>query len=299
MPLQNCVLYLFITSMKFNRKYIITAVCLLCWLGFRNCKTLELRMSDEEIVQAMRSTGYSPQVYYKKIHGRTIRYIKAGNDSLPKLICLHGSPSSLSAWRALFADSNFLKHYQVIAIDRPGYGYSGFGNIELNLQRQVQLLQPIIDSITYNNTAILLGASYGGPVATQLAANLPGRFCQLVLLSSSLQPGKEKTYWFSHVMAFPLVKYLFPATFRMSSQEKLSHAAQLKTLSGWEKVFCKVMITHGDEDNLVYYDNAVYAKNKLLNAAEIKLVTMNGKGHAVIFSDPGFIRQILLQNLEK
>jgi pimeloyl-ACP methyl ester carboxylesterase len=151
--------------------------------------------------------------------------------------------------------------------------------------------------MTTDHQAVLLGSSYGGPVAAQLAMNLPKRISQLVLLSASVMPGQEKTYWISYPMTTPVLKYLFPPTFVMSSEEKLVHKLQLETLSHWEKIRSDVLIIHGNRDGLVYYENAEYARKKLSMAKSVKTITMNGKGHSIIFSRPDFIKRILKQYL--
>ncbi len=285
--------------MYLRKRYVFPVLIMLMILAFRNCKMLELRMSDKEVSETLATVSYPSAIIHDTIFGQDIRYIKVGYDSLPKLICLHGSPSSLSAWRTVYTDSLFLKRYQVIAIDRPGYGYSGFGKVETSLQRQVDILQVLVDSLTGHNKAILVGSSYGGPVAVQLCMNNPDRISQLVLLSASIKPGSEKTYWVSYPMTAPLIKYLFPPTFVMSSVEKLGHTSQLQTLNHWAAIRSAVLIIHGNRDQLVYYDNALYARNKLVNALNVKLVTMNGKGHSIIFSNPAFIKRILLDHLLK
>ena len=285
--------------MKFRKRYVVLALFIVSILAFRNCRMLELRMSDKEIEETLLPVNVPSAIVHDTILQQPIRYIKVGYDSLPKLICLHGSPSSLSAWRTIYTDSAFLKLYQVIAIDRPGYGYSGFGRVETDLQKQVSILQVLVDSLTEQKKAILLGSSYGGPVAVQLSMNNPSRISQLILLSASLKPGSEKTYWISYPMTTPFLKYIFPPTFVMSSEEKLGHARQLETLTHWQNINTEVIIIHGNKDNLVYYDNALFARQQLINASKVKIVTMNGKGHSVIFSNPVFIKKILLDFLLK
>jgi pimeloyl-ACP methyl ester carboxylesterase len=283
--------------MLLKRRYVLPLLVILAFVGFRNCRILELRMSDKELKETVASLPVPFQIVHSRVNKRSVRYIKVGYDSLPKLICLHGSPSSLSAWRTIYTDTFFLRNYQVIAIDRPGYGYSDFGWAETDLQKQVSTLQVLIDSMTVKQHAILFGSSYGGPVAAQLAMNLPERISQLVLLSASVMPGREKTYWISYPMTFPVLKYLFPPTFVMSSEEKLVHRQQLETLNHWEKIKSDVLIIHGNRDGLVYYDNAEYARKKLIKARSVKTITMNGKGHSIIFSRPDFIKRILKQYL--
>jgi hypothetical protein len=237
--------------MLLKRRFVLPLLIILAIMGFRNCRILELRMSDKELRETFAGLSVPCKIVHSTVNNRTVRYIKVGYDSLPKLICLHGSPSSLSAWRTIYTDTSFLKYVQVIAIDRPGYGYSDFGRVEINLQKQVAILQALVDSMTTDHQAVLLGSSYGGPVAAQLAMNLPKRISQLVLLSASVMPGQEKTYWISYPMTTPVLKYLFPPTFVMSSEEKLVHKLQLETLSHWEKIRSDVLIIHGNRDGLV------------------------------------------------
>ncbi|HLO80729.1 MAG TPA: alpha/beta hydrolase [Chitinophagaceae bacterium] len=283
--------------MLLKRRFVLPLLIILAWIGARNCRILELRMTDKEIRETVSGLPVPYKIVHATVNNRSVRYLEVGYDSLPKLICLHGSPSSLSAWRTIYTDTAFLKNYQVIAIDRPGYGYSDFGRVETDLQKQVSTLQVIIDSLTQKHKAILFGSSYGGPVAAQLAMNMPDRISQLVLLSASLMPGREKTYWISYPMTTPVLKYLFPPTFVMSSEEKLVHKQQLETLSHWDKIRSDVLIIHGNRDGLVYYDNAEYARKKLVKAKSVKTITMNGKGHSIIFSRPDFIKRILRQYL--
>lgn len=283
--------------MILRRRFVLPLLLVMLWTGCRNCSVLELRMNDRGITESLRSLPVPFRVEHWNAGARHIRYLKVGYDSLPKLILLHGSPSSLSAWRPIYADMRFLERFQVIAIDRPGYGYSDFGQVVTGLQLQVQLLRPLVDSLSGNGQAMLLGSSYGGPVAAQLAMDLPDRFSQLILMSASLEPGAEKTYWISYPMTAPLIRYLFPPSFVMSSDEKLTHRQELETLTAWDRIRCKTLIVHGDQDGLVYYRNAMYAKRRLVNARSVTTVTMTGKGHSVIFSEPEYIRKILLTYL--
>jgi pimeloyl-ACP methyl ester carboxylesterase len=284
--------------MWLRKQYIFLLISLIGWASCRNCSQLEFRKSDAQIIASLKNSQQPFSIEYYKSQSTTIRFLKVGEDSLPKIILIHGSPSSLSSWQPIYTDAAFIKRYQIIAIDRPGYGYSNFGTVITNLQQQVNTIQPLIDSLTTNTKAILVGSSYGGPVAAQLAMNLPNRFEQLVLLSAAVKPGSEKTYWISYPMVMPFVSLLFSPGLVMPSEEKLTHREQLEQLRNWNKINTDVVIIHGNKDDLIYYDNATYAKAKLHNAHSVKLITMSGKGHAIIFSQPDFLKKIFHQFLK-
>jgi len=179
--------------------------------------------------------------------------------------------------------------FKIIAIDRPGYGYSNFGHVEISITKQAEITEAIIDSLDLS-TIILLGASYGGPVAAEVAMHRPQQIEHLIFLSASVKPGAEKTYWVSHLMTVPIIKYAFPSIFRMSSREKFSHAKELNGIKDWGYIKCRTSIIHGDKDKLVYFSNAEFLKEKIPNS---KLYIMKGKGHSLIFTEPGYLKKML------
>ncbi len=284
--------------MWFRKRYLVLLSVIIGWASCRNCSQLEFRKSDTQIAQSLKAIHQPFSIAYFKVQSTNIRFLKVGKDGLPKLILIHGSPSSLSSWQPIYTDTAFVNKFQIIAIDRPGYGYSDFGSVIINLQKQVNTIQPLIDSLTSNSKAILVGSSYGGPVAAQLAMNLPNRFEQLILLSAALKPGSEKTYWVSYPMVLPWLSLLFSPGLVMPSEEKLVHRQQLEQLQNWNNIKSDVVIIHGNKDDLIYYDNALYAKSKLLNAHSIKLITMSGKGHAILLSSPNYLKKIFHQFLK-
>jgi pimeloyl-ACP methyl ester carboxylesterase len=226
---------------------------------------------------------------YFDVGEKRIRCLITGNPNGTNLLLLHGSPSSLSSWNALYTDSAFLTTFKIIAVDRPGYGYSNFGDVETSIAKQAEVIEAIIDSLDLSTT-ILLGASYGGPVAAQVAMHRPQQIEHLIFLSASVKPTAEKTFWISHLMTAPIIKYAFPAVFRMSSKEKLSHAKELEKIKNWDCIKSPTSIVHGDKDDLVFFSNAEFLKEKIPNS---KLYVMKDKGHSLIFTDPDYLKKML------
>lgn len=230
---------------------------------------------------------------YFQVGKQRIRCLITGNPGGANLLLLHGSPSSLSSWSALYADSAFMNTFKIIAVDRPGYGYSNFGHVEISIAKQAEIIEAIIDSLELSTT-ILLGASYGGPVAAQVAMHRPQQIEHLIFLSASVKSTAEKTFWISHLMTAPIIKYAFPAVFRMSSKEKLSHAKELDKIKNWDCIQSPTSIIHGDKDNLVYFSNAEFLKEKIPNS---KLYVMKDKGHSLIFTEADYLMKILWEAL--
>jgi len=250
---------------------------------------LKLRETDQYHISSNLKLGYKTEVKYFQVGTQKTRSLVTGNPNGPNLLLIHGSPSSLSAWKPLYTDTAFMETFRIIAVDRPGYGYSNFGHVETSITKQAEIVEAIMDSLNLSTT-ILLGTSYGGPVAAQIAMQRPNRVGHLILLSASVKPTAEKTFGISHLMTAPLIRYLFPAIFRMSSEEKFSHARELETLKNWNHIKSPTSIIHGDQDKLVYFSNAEFLKENIPGS---KLYVMKDKGHALMFTEPEYLKGIL------
>lgn len=266
-------------------------VLIACFLSiiFCSCRSLKLRESDEFHISTNLKLGYQTEVKYFHVGKQKIRCLITGNPNGNNLLLIHGSPSSLSSWMPLYSDTAFMETFRMIAVDRPGYGYSNFGKVETSIAKQAAIVEAVMDSLQLSAT-ILLGTSYGGPVAAQIAMQRPEKVAHLILLSASVKPTAEKTYGISHLMIAPVIKYLFPAIFRMASEEKFSHAKELSLLKNWDSIKSPTSIVHGDQDRLVYFSNAEFLKEKIPNS---KLYVMENKGHALMFTDPEYLKKIL------
>jgi predicted alpha/beta-fold hydrolase len=135
---------------------------------------VQFRKSDDELKKIFAENKLDAVIRYYTIHGRTLRYASGGNDSLPTLLMLHGTPGSISYYSRRFADSTIQKNFKVYAVDRPGYGYSGFGDPEPSIQTQSEMIRPILDSLNKaKHPIIVLGGSYGSSIACRLAMDHP------------------------------------------------------------------------------------------------------------------------------
>ena len=254
---------------------------------------LELRSSDGVLRTYLNENtfNYEASVGYQHAENERIRYVEVGSDSLPLLVFVHGAPSSLSFWRTFLKDSTLLSHFKLLAFDRPGYGYSGFGKTVTSLAKQAALVAPILMSKrAAHSKIILLGSSYGGTLAARLAMDYPELVDGLVFQSSSLAPGEETTYWITYPTSHWSLRWLLPTTFRVANAEKLSHGRELQEmLPLWPKIKASCIILHGDNDGLIYPSNAYFAAQHLVNASFVKLSIIEGRGHNLAWTERGLI----------
>ena len=91
---------------------------------------VQFRRSDEELSRIFRERNLNASIHYYTSHGRKLRFVRSGPDSLPGLLMLHGSPGSISYYGGRFSDTIIRRRFRCFAVDRPVYGYSVFGDPE-------------------------------------------------------------------------------------------------------------------------------------------------------------------------
>ena len=260
---------------------------------------MEMRISSETFQHILSENpfGYQATFDYYEADGRKIRYLEIGNDSLPLIVFIHGAPSSSSFWKGFLRDSSLLAQAKLLAVDRPGYGYSGYGQPEESVKKQAELIAGIIREKRGHHPAVILhGSSYGGTVAARIAMDFPKLVDGLLLQSASVAPGEEKTYDFSYITEHFLLRWMLPGSIHVANREKLSHKMQLDSMANlWGRIRAAAIVLHGDADGLIYPRNAFYAKERLTNAAYLEMQMLPGNKHDLLWSQ----RSLLETSLEK
>jgi pimeloyl-ACP methyl ester carboxylesterase len=211
-----------------------TLTSLLSFLLYSGChwKFTQYRRSDESYKMKMLYPVRKWSIVYGNAEGIKLRFISVGDTSLPVLVLVHGSPGSIVTFEPFLMDTSITNHVRLIAMDRPGYGYSGLGKPDTSILHQADLIYSILHNDLDINKYSVMGYSYGGSVAATLAAIDNKKVKHLVLVSASLEPGKEKTYKISHVIKTKVFGPLCPKVYRSANKEKLSHHAALSNVTG-------------------------------------------------------------------
>lgn len=260
-------------------------------------------MEDAELKENLSRNAftYIPKVLHYQVDKQHMRYLEMGSDSLPLIIFIHGAPSSSSFWQSLLVDSNLLSRAKLMAFDRPGYGYSGYGEAEISIEKQAACIAHVIKQKRVKHPSIILhGSSYGGTVATRIAMDYPELVDGLLLQSASVEPEKEKTFLATHITRHWILDWMIPGSIKVANREKLSHGHQLRLMKPlWNKIKSHCIILHGTADKLIYPHNALFAYTKALNAASIELQLIKGRGHDLLWSEPKLLIQSLGKLLKK
>ncbi|MDP5140120.1 MAG: alpha/beta hydrolase [Spirosomaceae bacterium] len=252
---------------------------------------MSFRLTPEETKTAFANKLFQPKIILSEVTERPINYVEVGNDTLPTVIFIHGSPGSWSAFVDFLKADSLLKKVRMVSVDRTGFGYSGFGEAEESLEKQAAYLKPIVAKQKQNGKqVILVGHSLGGPLIGRMAMGYPELIDGLVFVAGSVAPELEPPRWYRYILAAPPVKYLIPKSFRASNFEILHLKAELELmLPLWSTIRQPCIVIQGEADSLVPAANADFLKRKLVNAEYLEIQKIAGMNHFVPWSNPELI----------
>lgn len=223
-----------------------------------------------------------------------IHYIETGDTTKPTLIFLHGSPGSWDAFKKYLSDLDLQKQFRLIAIDRPGFGYSNFGTAE-DLETQANLILPFIKSKNNNQPNTLIGHSMGGPLVAKLATKSPTLFKNLVILSGAIDPNAETPENWRPILMTKPIRYLIPGVFRTSNDELWWLKDDLKIMkSQLHNIISNIVIIHGTKDSLVPYSNVSFMEKAFINARKIEVLPIEKADHFIPWTHYEIIKKNLL-----
>jgi pimeloyl-ACP methyl ester carboxylesterase len=256
---------------------------------------VQFRMDDTDLKAWFHARNLEPQIDYYHSHGRTVRYLREGDTSKATILFIHGAPSSLSYWKGYLSDTSLLDRAALYAVDRPGYGYSGLAQPLPDIGAQAAIIKLILDSLhKAHHPVILVGVSYGAPIACRLTMDYPELVDGLVLIAPPLGPGKERIFWFTYLIENPLIHWIVPRMLQTANREKIQHREELtKMLPLWPRIHVPVIYLQGMDDGLVSPDNAAFAREHLINVPSLNIQMIPGRGHLIAFNEKAKITKAI------
>jgi pimeloyl-ACP methyl ester carboxylesterase len=256
---------------------------------------MTFRSSSKEVDEYFKKNDVEATQLSYKVGFRDIHYVKAGDQTKPLVVFIHGSPGSLSAFIHFLTDTSLLRQTEMISTDRPGFGYSNFGNGVGSLHEQCEILLPVIKENKNNRPVILVGHSLGGPLIARMAIEHPDLIDGLVIVAGSIDPELEPNEtWFRAPLATPFLSWVLPRSLRASNEEIYHLKPELEEmLPMWADVRCPVIVIQGKKDSLVPAANADFAKKMLVNAP-VEFVFKEDMDHFVPWSNPELIHDAII-----
>ena len=258
---------------------------------------MRFRTSDQNAVAEFARLGLTLTPQTLSVGNRSMHYMSIGASDRSTLVFIHGSPGSWDSFTAYLKDSLLLERYRMISLDRPGFGYSDFGE-STGIQEQADLLSPVLHKLNNGKPMYLIGHSLGGPMIVKLAADNPDLpVGGLVLLAGSVSPADEPRERWRTVLDAPVLRYLLPGAIRASNHElRLFKKDIVDMQPSFSRVTSPVFIMHGNKDPLVPPPNAEYAKKMLINSPHVELIWLKGANHFIPWTRFKRIRAVLLRS---
>lgn len=206
------------------------------------------------------------------------------------IVYVHGTPGDATNWGRYLRDP--VGGRPSYALDRPGFGASLASGALPSFQEQAAALRPLLEA--FDQPAILVGHSLGGPIVARAAVDYPELVAALVIAAGSLDPDLEKLKWYNHAVRLPLVGLFLPQAIMHANDEVMAAKAETTELGEvLEQLRCPIVIVHGTEDALVPYANAAYIKSACMNAAAVELITLEGANHFIIWQHVEVMRDAI------
>lgn len=185
------------------------------------------------------SQRHPPTGSFVVVTGGRLHYreIAPASEALGTVVLVHGASSNHADLVAALGPD--LSHYRVVAIDRPGHGWSDriAGDAMADPARQAAALMQGLDAIVPERF-VLVAHSLGGAAATRIALDHPQRLRGLVLLGAVTHPWPGGVAWYHHVTRWPIIG---PAFVRLVGVPAASQMLE----AGAQSVFAPRPVTPG------------------------------------------------------
>lgn len=232
-----------------------------------------------------------PQLHNITVPGRTLRLAEMPGPGSTPIVFVHGSPGGWQAW-AHYLDAPELSAYGPrIALDRPGFGGSGPGDVMLDLRRQADLLAAAIPA---GAPAILVGHSLGGPLIAWMAIDHPDKVCGGVMVAGSVAPELEAPRWYNRLADTLLAGWVVPKEMMWSNREMLVLKSELQRLDAeWPRLKRPLVVIQGLDDSLVDPGTADYVEARAPKPW-IRVLRKPGMDHFLLWKHPETVLQEIL-----
>lgn len=228
-----------------------------------------------------------------QVNAATLQYAIAPSDKKKLILFIHGSPGSWDAFSKYLNDIELQNEAILVSVDRYGYGGSMRGLPELSIGNHARYIKPILDK--YNLPTVVVGHSYGGPVALRLAMDYPEKIKHLLLLAPSIDPELEDVRWYNRFANWKWIRFLLPGFLDVSNQEILPLRFELEKSSHlWKNIQSPITLMQGDNDSLVPPGNADYAEKMYPDKTKLKIIR-GDMNHFLIWNQYELVKQEILE----
>ncbi|MFT6101774.1 MAG: pimeloyl-ACP methyl ester carboxylesterase [Granulosicoccus sp.] len=275
----------------------IKTVCVLVFISaaavflLSSCSSREVFLQQEKITRQVLLDNPDMQHSYLMVDGHTLHYIINGDRHKPALVIIHGTPGDWRQYSRYLFNSDLLSLYQVIVIDRPGWGESRLAGDKsyADFSLQALIIAPLLKQLKNGNNdaaVVLMGHSLGASLAPQIALDFPQLTDGLLLFAGTLDPALSKPRWFNYVARVPFSNWLIGEELHRANQEIFALEENIALMSTrWLEINAMMIVVQGMNDELVYPSNVDYAAREL-NPLLTTTVRLESEGHLFPMTRP-------------
>lgn len=282
------------------RKLILWAcICGICG-GLSSCFR-SWRKNERDLRKHYANKSVKPTYYTIQNDSLRLFVATTGADTLPPLLLIHGAPGAWYGYINMVDDSILQSKYHIISVDRLGYNHSIYRKkrIVTSIDLQARAAALALSLNHSRQKGVLLGRSYGAPIAAKIAILNPSRFHKLVMLAPAIDPAKEKFWWFSKPAKWWIVRVWLPHRINVASFEKFAHAKELEKLAAeWSQLRVPTTVVQGGKDWIVDPSNLDFARLKLAEK-EAQFIFLPEAGHLITHSHPDLVRELVLTPFQR
>ncbi|MGQ3678847.1 alpha/beta fold hydrolase [Tenacibaculum discolor] len=250
--------------------------------------------SDTKVLEKFSDSSHTPILTYENFKGFEYRKLSIIKDTtLPTLIFVHGTIGSSTDFVKYMKDSVLLGKANMISYDRIGYNYQDKNPVQESIAFERDMLKSILQGYNPNKT-ILVGYSYGGPIALAIQQKIR----KVILLAPAVYSEIEPMPWSLNLYKWKLTRWLVPPIWQEASREKLSHKQDLQLFeNNWNSTPNNLVSIHGTNDWIVPFENSLFLKERFPKN-QFELISISDAGHGFIWSKFDTIKELLIQQLD-
>lgn len=244
-----------------------------------------------------------------RVGGLELRVVRHGQG--PPLLLITGIGANLDMWGPFV---RLLSGHELVAFDAPGTGRSQRPRRPLRLPALARIVVELLDALGLERVDVL-GYSFGGGLAQELAHRAPERVRRLILCATAPGLGSVPPRPVPALLVATPARYYHPALARFivprlaggrtareagsldrdvaarlaAPPDLLGYAFQLYATAGWTSLRWlhtlphRTLVLAGDDDRLVPVANARLLARRIPDA---RLHVVRGGGHLFLVDDP-------------
>ena len=269
---------------------------------------MEVGVIDSERTPSQEPPGWVP--YHVRVGDLDLRVAHRGQGR-PPLLLVTGIGAHLGMWGPL---ESLLRGREIIAFDAPGAGGSTRPRRPLRMAGLARIVRDLLDTLGHDEVDVL-GVSFGGALAQQLAHDYPDRVRRLILCATSAGFVAVPPRPLPALLLMTPARYYHPALFRWmlprivggrTARERevldaqcgprlsrppdpIGYAFQLYATTGWTSAHWlhelrqPTLVIAGEDDRAIPLANGRFLARRIPNS---RLHIVKGGGHVFVLDEP-------------